>query len=146
MHIIVTTLSHYPSNHFVTVSNFHYCPLVYHIWGKGNSLKIEPLFEHGICIVFDDFEIHIKTHMERSNVSTLFWSRFRHLAVDVFKVLNGMSLQISKDFYQVKDVSYSLKKKMIHVLVQPFYSTKPYGFNSLSYLGAKLWNLIPGEF
>jgi len=125
------------------LSNFNYCPLVYHVSSKGSSLKMERLLERGIRLVLNDFSSNINSMMTKSNVSSLFCSRVRLLAVFVFKVINNMLPQIPTDLFQRKDVPYGLRKSII--LVQPTYSTKTYGFNSLSYLGAKLWNLLPNE-
>ena len=31
-------------------------------------------------------------------------------------------------------------------LIQPSFTTQAYGFNSLSYLGSKYWNVLPNEY
>ncbi len=123
------------------LSNFNYCPLVYHICGKGNSLKMERLLERGLRIVSNDFSSPIESLMNEAGVCTLFCSRVKLLAEHVFKVTNNLSPQVQSDFYVVKNVPYNFRNETI--MVQPKFYTKTYGFNSVSYLGAKLWNLLP---
>jgi len=127
-------------NSFI-VSNFNYSPLVYHICGKGNSHKMEHVIERGLRIVCNDFESNISTLKAETQVKSLFKTRVKLLAEHVFKVVKGLAPQFPNEYYELKKVRYDLRKETS--LVLPNYCTKTYGFNSLSYLGPKLWNMMP---
>ncbi len=128
-------------NSFI-VSNFNYCPLVYHVCGIGSTSKMERILQRGVRLIYNDFVSDINALMANVNVSSLFITRLRLLAVHVYKIVHNMSPQYNQcNMYEVKNVPYNLRSNIC--LVQPTFGTKTYGFNSLLYLGAKLWNMLP---
>ena len=127
-------------NTFIS-STFNYCQLVYHVCGKTSSVKMEHVVERGLKMVYSDCISDGATLRKTVNVSSLFMSRIRLLCLYVYKSLNDM-LPVSIDF-EIKDTPYSFRSKKM--LIQPAFCTKTYGYNSLSYLGAKLWNMLPNE-
>ena len=103
---------------------------------------MERILQRGVRLIYNDFVSDINALMANVNVSSLFITRLRLLAVHVYKIVHNMSPQYNQcNMYEVKNVPYNLRSNIC--LVQPTFGTKTYGFNSLLYLGAKLWNMLP---
>jgi len=127
-------------NTFIS-STFNYCPLVYHICGKVNTDKMEHIVNRGLKYVYNDFTNDVSIHRMQSNVPSLFDTRLNQLCFHVYKVLHNTAPgSIS---FEVKDTPYALRR--VVNLIQPKFDTKTYGYNSIQYLGAKLWNMLPNE-
>ncbi len=77
-------------NAFV-VSNFMYCPLVWHMCSVSDSKKIEKIQERALCYVLSDFNDTYCNLLQRASKGTLYLSSLRILAIEIFKVLNDMS-------------------------------------------------------
>lgn len=127
-------------NTFIS-STFNYCPLVYHLCGKVNTTKMEHVVERGLKIVYNDFTSDIVMLRRQSNVPSLVTSRLRSLYIYIYKVLHNM-VPCGINF-EVKDVPYGLRRNIN--LTQSRFCTKTYGYNSISYFGAKLWNMLPNN-
>jgi len=130
-------------NSFI-VSNFNYCPLVYHICGKVSSLDMERIQLRGLRLVHNDFTSDHATLRQKANVSTLFISRLRSLCMYVYKVVHNIVPNGSCVSFNLKETPYTFRNNMI--LNQEAFSTVTYGYNALSYLGAKAWNMLPNDF
>ncbi len=85
-------------NAFV-VSNFMYCPLVWHICSVSDSKKVEKIQERALCYVQSDFNDPYCNLLQRASKSKLYLSRLRILAIEIFKVLNDMSPLYMKSFF-----------------------------------------------
>ena len=73
------------------VSNFNYCPLVWHFCGKRNTSKIEKLQERALRFVFNDFTSSYENMLKKAELTTLTLSRIKTLALEVYKALHGHS-------------------------------------------------------
>ena len=69
------------------VSNFNYCPLVWHFCGKRNTSKIEKLQEWALRFVFNDFTSSYENMLKKAELTTLTLSRIKTLALEVYKAL-----------------------------------------------------------
>ena len=68
----------------------------------------------------------------------------QYLATDLFKVKNDPSPEILKEILVFqKNETYNLRSG--NHLARKTIRTKQYGIENVSNLGAKLWNLLPGE-
>ena len=73
-----------------------------------------------------------------SERSTLFVSRLKCLAIEMYKVRQSMSPRFLEDIFLCKNVNYNLRDTNLMILQK--YETVTYGFNSLRFQGSKLWN------
>ncbi len=73
------------------VSNFMYCPLVWHMCSVSDSKKVEQIQERALHYVLNDFNDTYCNLLQIASKSTLYLSRLRILAIEIFKVLNDMS-------------------------------------------------------
>ena len=67
----------------------------------------------------------------------------RHIAVEIYKILNGMSPSYLDGLFKVRDVQYNFRDSSR--LEQPRVRTSTYGIKSLRYYGAKIWNNLPTD-
>ena len=129
-------------NAFV-VSNFMYCPLIWHMCSISDSKKIEKVQERALHYVLNDFNDTYYNLLQRTSKSTLYLTRLRFLAMEIFKVLNDMSPLYMKNLFIKKQTVYKLRDST--PLVQPKFKTITYGHNTLKYQGSKLWNKLPNN-
>ncbi len=123
-------------NAFV-VSNFLYCPFVWHMSCVSDCKKIEKVRERALCYVLNDFINTYSNLLHIASKRTLYLTRLRILAIEIFKTLNNMSPLDMKDVFIQKEVTYGLRDVN---LVQPKFKTVTYGHNTIKYQRSKLWN------
>ncbi len=75
-----------------------YCPLVWHMCSVLDCKKVEKIQERALCYVLSDFNDTYCNLLQRASKGTLYLSRLRILAIEIFKVLNDMSAFIYEEF------------------------------------------------
>ena len=125
------------------LSNFNYCPIVWHFCGKGSTKKIEAIQERALRFMFNDKKSTYDSLLEKCNYTTLHIRRIKTIATEVFKSLHDMNPAFMKDIFQQKDISYGLRDEVI--LNQPKFHKLSYGRNTFKYYGSHIWNLLPNE-
>ena len=92
------------------VSNFHYCPLVWHFCGKVSTAKMERVQERALRFVLDDHISPYETLLGQAGVSTLTLSRIRYIAAEVYKAQHDMGPPYVCDMFVAKHQSqYNLR-------------------------------------
>ena len=125
---------------FIT-SNFSYCPLVWHFCGQVNNQKLEKIQERALRILFADYNSSYTELLGRAGTTTLLIQRLRLIALTVFKSLHGLNPPCLNDMFTPKQVPYRMRDSSL--LEQSRCRTTTFGFRSISYIGAKLWNDLP---
>ena len=125
------------------MSNFTYCPLVWHFCGKMNNSKIEKIQERAIRIVCDDRVSEYSELVRRLDLNTMLQSRLNCILVEVYKslILEPSNPLYIRELLNVKEFSYDMRDGTI--LNQPQKRTTKFGLRSFSYLASKLWNDLP---
>ena len=125
------------------LSNFNYCPLVWHLCGPTDTSKMEKIQERALRFVYNDSLSSYATLLQHAKKPSLYLSRLRKLSLEVHKILTHQSPSFLNDLFVMKDSAYNLRDNVkVH---QPVFNTMTFGRNSLRYQGAKLWNLLPIE-
>ncbi len=125
------------------LSNFNYCPVVWHFCGKTSTKKIEAIQERALRFMYNDKESTYDALLDKCGYSTLHMRRIQTIATEVFKSLNNLNPTFMKDSFQSKDVSYYLRDA--NVVNQPKFNKITYGKNTFKYYGAHIWNLLPNH-
>ncbi len=94
-------------NAFV-VSNFMYCPLIWHMCSVSDCKKVEKIQERALHYVLSDFNDTYCNLLQRASKSTLYLLRLRILSIEIFKVLNDMSPLYMKRLFIKKCIAYEL--------------------------------------
>ena len=69
------------------MSNFNYCPLVWHFCGEVNTKKVEKIQERALRCIYADFSASYDDLLSKSKLPSLKVRRMRSLAIEVYKVL-----------------------------------------------------------
>ena len=70
------------------MSNFSYCPLVWHFCNEQNCKKIEKIQERALRFIYDDYSSDYNQLLVKSNLPSLKTRRMRTMALEVFKIIN----------------------------------------------------------
>jgi len=122
------------------LSNFNYCPTVYHQCSTEGTKKLEKLNERALRFVNNDFVSSYKELLNTSKQTSLHLVRTKATAELVFKVLNSSAPPLS-NIFTIKNTYYTFRN--IQILEMPKFKTIKYGRNSIGYQGAKIWNSVP---
>ena len=79
--------------------------------------------------------------LKLSGAITIHHRNLQFLAIEIYKALNNLSSPFMSELFQVKDLTYNLRKG--DILVTRNVITKNYGTDNVSYLAPKIWKLIP---
>ena len=127
---------------FVT-SQFSYCQLIWMFHSRRVNNKINSIHERALRIIYQDntstfHELQTKAYSLSINHGNL-----QVLATEMFKLHRGLSPEILGETFVSKTSSYNLRrndtfeKRKVHSVY--------HGTESLSFLGPKLWDLVPVE-
>ena len=104
--------------------------------------RINKIHERALRIVFKDKNATFSELLQRDGSVTIHERNIQALATEMFKVFNVISPSIIKDVFP-------LKESNIYCSKFPFKTrnvrTVAYGTETLSYLGPKIWSLVPEE-
>ena len=129
--------------HAFRMSNFNFCPIIWHFCSKGKTEKLEKVHFRALKFIFQDFNSTYDILLERAGSTTLHLSRLRFLAFETFKIVYGLSPPYLKDFICLKQTSYNFRYTNILDLPRP--KSTRYGTNSFRFQAVKLWNSLPEE-
>ena len=115
-------------------SQFKYCPLIWMFCSRKSNDKINRLHERSLRIAYKDFDSSYEELLSRSNSFTIHEQNIHCLAIEIYKVANGLSTGEFENLFNFKD-QYTL-----HV---PSVNTELKVKNSIRYFGAVIWNSIP---
>ena len=122
-------------NSFI-LSNFNYCPLVWHFCGKVNTAKIENIQEQALRYIYRDVKCPYDALLSRSSTPTLFLSRLGKLAFEVFKTINDFNPIFMKDKISMKPRNYDFRNTYCSL---PDFT---YGRHSFQYFATHIYNLF----
>ncbi len=76
------------------LSNFNYCPLVWHFCSIENTRKLEKIQERALRFVYNDFTSTYSELLSRGDFDMLYLKRLKFMAVEVYKMLTNRSQHI----------------------------------------------------
>ena len=126
------------------LSNFIYCPIVWHFCGKQHNGKIEKIQERALRILYDDYESECNELLDKTGAISMLQYRLICIMLEVFKSKYNWSPLYIQDMFEIKNSSYSMRDSS--KLVQPKRNTTIFGLRSFTYFGSKLWNNFPIDF
>ena len=123
------------------LSNFNYCPVVWHFCSITNMRKLEKIQERALRLLYDDPASSYQELLTRSGHSSLHVRRLRMIAMEVYKSLNNINPEFMWELFQKKETEYNFRDSFKVDI--PSFKTLKYGKYSFSYYGAHLWNILP---
>ena len=124
-------------------SNFNYCKVAWHFCSKKSRLKLERLQEKGLRIVSDDYESSYDELLCKYKVKSLHVSRLQSLLLEVYQAQREISPGYMSCLFKKKTINYDLVNKHQLQIGNP--RTTLHGLNSLTHMGATLWNRLPNN-
>ena len=112
--------------------------------GRGLNNKINNILERALRIVYFDKISSFKTLLKRDKSTSIHMKNLKYLAAELFKVKNGLCPEIMKKIFVFQE-SETYNFRSVNHLARKNIRTTQYGIESVSNLGAKLWNLLAGE-
>ena len=126
------------------LSNFNYCPLVWHFCEETNTKKIEKILERVLRFIYNDYASDYDSRFLKSKLSTLKIRRLRTMIIESFKILNYQGPVYLNNLVNFKSNSYSCR--YTNTAEIPQVRRTRYGSYSFRFEAAKLWNKLPQCF
>ena len=106
--------------------------------------KINRLYERCLRIFYEDKASTFDQPLEKDSSVSIHIRNLRFLAVEMFKVAKGLAPTIINDLFLLKETNnYNLRLKLFFKI--PRNEAVRNGFESMSYLGPKIWKMLPSE-
>ena len=123
------------------LSQFNYCPLVWHFCKPGNTHKMEKIQERALRFIFDDYCTEYKDLLSIHGESTLYLKRVRTMAHEVYKAINGNSPKYSKELLRFRS---NPSRRPLDLYI-PRVNQVTFGYRSYTFEAPSLWNSLPLE-
>ena len=123
------------------LSNFNFCPVVWHFCGMAELKQIEKVQKRALKIIYNDFNNSYVNLRENANRPLMYVDRLRYIVIEIFKIYHGMSPIYLSDL--VAKTSQMYNTRNVKSVLIPSFNSATYGYNSFKYQGAKIWNKLP---
>ena len=124
------------------ISQFNYCPVIWLCHSRALNSKINRLHERCLRIIFNDKISTFKELLEKDNYVSIHYRNLQALAIEMYKVANKMSPEIMNEIFQLREKSHYNLHYTSEFIIPPIHSVY-HGSESVSYLGPKIWELVP---
>ena len=124
-------------------SNFAYCPAVQLVCEKTSLDKLEKINCRALRFLYNDFTSTYDDLLRSGKHKSIAIVFLHAIAIEVYKSINGMSPDYVSEMFQRQIHQYNVRNN--ERLVQPHFSTIRHGYNSIRYLGTKIWNSLPND-
>ena len=109
---------------------------------RQNNTIIKQLHEKCLRLVFNDKLSSYEELLVKDGSVSIHQKNIQALAIEMFKIKKGLSPEIISDiFTQQTEFCYNLRHQ--NDFRVPFVRTVKHGSESISYLGPKIWNILP---
>ena len=107
------------------------------------NTRINKIHERALRMVYNDQILSFTDLLEKSGSVKIHHRNLQQLAVEIYKALNNLSSSLMSDLFIFKDTGYNLRgaNKLKYTTIKTTY----YGSESISFLGPKIWELVPQE-
>ena len=128
---------------FIT-SQFGYCPLVWMFHSRNLNNRINNIHERALRITYKDYNSTFQDLLEKDNSVTVHQRNLQVLATEIFKTKNGYNPPLMNEIFRFLEPSYNLRNS--NSLQRTNVKTVKYGTETLSWLGPKIWQLLPTDY
>ena len=105
--------------------------------------KAEKIQCRALRFLYYDFESSYDDLLSKGDHRSISVILLHAIAVEVFKCLNGLAPKYMSDMFEQQNHCYDVRS--LHNLKLKKFKTLKYGYHTFSYLGAKVWNNLPGK-
>ena len=120
------------------IAQFGYCPLVWMFHSRTLNNHINKIHERALRIVYNDEQSSFNGLLIKDGA--IHQRNIQALAIEMFKVINGMSPEIMNKVFPLKEAlnycsRFPFKSRNVR--------TVAYGTETLNFMGPKIWSLVP---
>ena len=109
---------------------------------RANNSKINRLHERCLRIIYSDKQSSFEALLEKDGSVSIHNRNIQILATEMFKIKNDMFPEIMTElFEQRNEHHYNLKNNFY--CITPQIRTVHHGSEGISFLGPKIWNILP---
>ena len=124
-------------------SQFTYCPLIRMFHSRQINRKINKLHERALTIVCNHHFSSFEELLSQDKSVTVHQRNLQMLATEMYKILNGISPDITQDIFETKSNYYNTRNAP--VFSSRNIKTVRYGLETISYMPTRIWDLAPKE-
>ena len=119
---------------FIT-SQFGYCTLIWMFHSRALNNKISSIHERALRITYNDRTSTFEELLNKDNSVSIHHRNLPVLITELYKVKGNMAPEILNQIFQNRTSSYNLRINSSFAVY--------HGTESLSFLGPKIWELVP---
>ena len=124
------------------LSQFNYCPLIWMCHSRRLNNRINRLHERSLRIVYSDDISTYEELLSRDQSFTIHERNIKYLAIELFKVKNGIAPNFMNEIFTLNENNRYCSKQ---IFVTNNVRTVNNGTETLSYLGPKIWLILPDD-
>ena len=121
--------------------NFNYCSVVWMFANKSTLEKLERTNKRALRFVTNKNHLSYDEICRQEKQLSVYRRCLKNMAIQIYKIKKGKAPVFLSELFCDQNSGYEMRDNQKMVL--PDYNTVTYGKNSFSYMGAKLWNLVP---
>ena len=106
--------------------------------------RVNSLHERALRVVYRDYNATFSELLNKDKSVTIHQRNLQLLATEIFKTKNELNPKIMEEIFTFKNVDYDLLNNTSLKIGN--LKTVYYGTESLTNLGAKIWNLLLNEY
>ena len=103
------------------------------VHSRSNNNKIKHLHERCLRIVYQDKRSSYENLLVKDGTVSMHYRNIQALAIEMYKIKNDLSTEILSNIFTQSDFQI------------PFVRTVYHRTESISYLGTKIWDIVPTE-
>ena len=125
-------------------AQFNYCGLIWMLHTRCNNNKIKHLHERCLTLTYCDKKSSYEELLEKHGSVSIHHRNIQSLAIEMYKVKNEIAPMITANvFTRMPENHYNFRHRSDFIV--PFARTVYHGTESISYLGPKIWDIVPSE-
>ena len=125
-------------------SQFNYCLLIWMCHNRTYNNKINRLHERCLRMIYKDKRSSFEDLLEKDNSVSIHQKNLQALATEMFKVYNKTSPEIMQEIFTIKEQGeYNWRNQAVFVV--PHVKSVNFGFESIRYIGPKIWESLPQD-
>ena len=127
---------------FIT-SHFSYCPLVWMFHSREINNKINRIHERSLRLVYSDKTCTFKELLDTDKSVSVHHKNMQVLGTEIYETVNGLAPTIMNSIFEIKNIESNLRNK--NNFKSRRIDSVRCGIDSLTYLGPKIWNIVPED-
>ena len=105
--------------------------------------RINNIHERCLRLIQQNYRSEFERLLDNANEKSVHQKSIEFLLIEVYKYLNGLSLDIVNPIFKLRQNSYNFRN--FHAFESQNPRTKKFGLDSIAYRASQLWKNVPKE-